>query len=79
MPAGPAILSIQTGAPLITAFVSYSPTGIHITFAPEIAVPAEGSVSEKAAVMTQEMATRFEIGIKSKTEDWHMLQKVWVD
>jgi KDO2-lipid IV(A) lauroyltransferase len=79
MPAGPAILAIQTGAPLITAFVSYTDSGIHISFGAQIPVPPSGSVSEKAAVMTQEMAARFEAVIKGKTEDWHMLQKVWLD
>ena len=79
MPAGPAVLAIQTGAPLITAFVSYTPTGIHIEFGPEIIVPESGTVSEKAAQMTQVVADRFAAGITSKTEDWHMMQKVWLD
>ena len=79
MPAGPAVLAIQTGAPLITAYVSYTESGIHIEFGAEIAVPLEGSVAEKAAEMTQAMAERFEMGIKAKTEDWHMMQKVWVE
>ena len=79
MPAGPAVLAIQTGSPLITAFVSYTPTGIHIAFGEEIAVPENGTVSEKAALMTQIVADRFAAGITAKTEDWHMMQKVWID
>jgi KDO2-lipid IV(A) lauroyltransferase len=79
MPAGPALLSIQTGAPLITAYVQYSDVGIHIIFEPTIEIPREGTTTEKAAVMTQAMANRFAKNIKAKTEDWHMLQRIWID
>jgi len=79
MPAGPALLSIQTGAPLITAFVEYSDNGIHINFESEIHIPAQGTSVEKANAMTQIMADRFATHIKRKTEDWHMLQRIWID
>ena len=79
MPGGPALLSIQTGAPLITAFVAYSPAGIHITFGPEIDVPASGTTADKAAVMTQNVANWFAVHIARDTEDWHMLQRIWID
>ena len=79
MPAGPALLSIQTGTPLITAYVQYSPNGIHIIFEPIIEIPASGSSVEKAQAMTQVMADRFALNIANKTEDWHMLQRIWID
>lgn len=79
MPVGPAILSIQTGAPLITAFVSYTPTKLKIEFLPAIPVPSTGSNQEKILQMIQETAYRFESAIKVKTEDWHMLQRVFLD
>ena len=79
MPGGPALLAIQTGAPLITAFVAYEGKGIRITFGPEIAVPASGSTSEKAALMTQHVADWFAEAIAGDTEDWHMLQRIWID
>ena len=79
MPAGPALLSIQTGAPLITAYVSYTENGIHIEFGDVIRVPEGESTSEKVSLMTQECADWFAARIKRKTTDWHMLQRIWVD
>ena len=79
MPAGPALLAIQTGAVLITAFVRYTKTGIHIDFLGPIPVPSSGTISEKVAVMTQKAADNFAIGLQSHTQDWHMLQRIWVD
>ena len=79
MPVGPAVLSLQTGAPLITAFVSYTPTKLRIEFTSPIAHPANGSQQEKVLAMIQETANRFASGITSKTEDWHMLQRVFID
>ena len=79
MPGGPALLAIQTGADLITAYVKYEEVGIRIIFEEPIPVPAEGSVGEKAAAMTQVMADRFARQISGHTVDWHMLQRIWVD
>lgn len=78
-PAGPALLAIQTGAPLITAFVKYEKTGIRIIFEEEIAIPESGDQSEKISAMTQICADRFGRLIKAHTEDWHMLQRIWID
>jgi KDO2-lipid IV(A) lauroyltransferase len=79
MPAGPALLSIQTGAPLITAFVSYTKTGIHIDFDPEIPVPDSGTTAEKVSIMIQQTADRLEKRLKDHLVDWHMLQRIWID
>ena len=79
MPAGPAVLSIQTGAPLLTAFVRYTDVGIEITFEPAIPVPTEGKQSEKIAQMIQESATRLERQLALHLTDWHMLQRIWID
>lgn len=79
MPAGPAVLSIQTGAPLLTAFVRYTFEGIEIFFEPAIEIPAEGKQSEKIAVMIQESAARLERHLTLHLTDWHMLQRIWID
>ena len=79
MPGGPALLALQTGAPLITAFVQYERRGIRIIFQAPIAIPAPGTQNERVAAMTQECADRFASSIKNSTEDWHMLQRIWVD
>ena len=78
MPPGPAILALKTDAPLITAFVSYTETGIHIDFN-EISIPSSGSDEEKVSNIVQKMAQQFEVGITAHPEDWHMLQRIWTD
>ena len=78
MPAGPALLALKTGAPLITAFVSYTEAGIHIDFN-EVILPATGSDEAKVSQIVQSMATQFEHGISKHPEDWHMLQRIWTD
>ena len=79
-PAGPASLAIQTGAALMPVscwFEGEDEWGAHIY--DEIPVPADGTRKEKAAAMTQAMATAFEDGIREHPQDWHMLQKLFVN
>jgi KDO2-lipid IV(A) lauroyltransferase len=78
-PAGPALLAIQTGAALITAFIRYSKTGIYITFGEEIPVPSDGDTSSKVSIMVQEIADRFTVDLQKDPVDWHMLQRIWED
>ena len=78
MPAGPALLAVKTEAPLITAFVSYTENGIHIVFR-NVPLPTTGTQEEKVAQIVQMTATQFEDGIRQNPEDWHMLQRIWVD
>ena len=78
MPAGPALLAVRTGIPLITAFVSYTDTGIHIEFN-SVDIPSDGSESERIAKVVQICADHFARGIASSPQDWHMLQRIWID
>jgi KDO2-lipid IV(A) lauroyltransferase len=78
MPAGPALLALKTGAPLITAFVSYTESGIHIDFN-EVALAESGSDEERVSATVQKMAHQFEVGISAHPQDWHMLQRIWID
>ncbi len=78
MPAGPALLALRTKAPLITAFVSYTDTGIHIEFN-TVVLPSSGIDSENVQEIVQMTAQQFESGIAKVPQDWHMLQRIWVD
>ena len=78
MPAGPAVLAIKEGLPLVVAHVSYAKPGIHIDFH-SISVPTDGSDEERIAATVQNIASTFEIGISERPEDWHMLQRIWVE
>ena len=78
MPAGPAVLALKTGAVFLTAFVNYTKSGIHITF-DELILPQDGSQEEKVSYLVQQSADNFERGIAQHPEDWHMLQRIWID
>ncbi len=73
MPAGPAALSLKTGAPLIPATLHYDGPDLVITF--HDVVDPEGG----AAAMTQRCADAFALGIAEHPQDWHMLQRIFLD
>ncbi|MER6576656.1 phosphatidylinositol mannoside acyltransferase [Nonomuraea sp. NPDC001023] len=79
VPAGPPLLAVQTGAALLPATVYFvgDDWGIHIH--EEIPVPAEGTRQEKVAAVAQAMTDVFEKGIAEHPEDWHMLQRLWLE
>ncbi|GAA0381677.1 lipid A biosynthesis lauroyl acyltransferase [Acrocarpospora corrugata] len=79
MVAGPALLAIQTGAALVPAVPTFEGAEWGLQVFEEIPVPAEGTRQEKVAAMTQGMAIAFEKGIAEHPEDWHMLQRLWLD
>ena len=78
MPAGPAIIAIRTGIPLVTAFVSYTESGIHVDLR-EIAIPIDGDEESRIKAAVQLCADNFAAGIKEFPHDWHMMQRIWVD
>ncbi|TCC47405.1 phosphatidylinositol mannoside acyltransferase [Kribbella capetownensis] len=73
MPAGPAALSLRTGAPLIPATLHYDGPQLVITF--HDAIEPEGGT----AGMTQRCADAFAAGIAAHPQDWHMLQRIFLD
>ncbi|MBT2399143.1 phosphatidylinositol mannoside acyltransferase [Streptomyces sp. ISL-100] len=80
MPSGPALLAQQTGALLlpVTLWYDESPVmggRIH----PPVDVPESGTKAEKTSVMTQALADAFATGIAGHPQDWHMLQRLWLD
>ena len=79
MPAGPAILAIKSGSPLVTAYIRYLDEGIEITFDETIQLPISGSEEEQIRIVTQSMADNFAKSIQDSPVDWHMLQRIWVD
>jgi phosphatidylinositol dimannoside acyltransferase len=79
LPAGPAALAVQTGAALMPVSCWFDgETGWGARVHDEIPVPETGTRREKAAVMTQQLASVFEEAIREHPEDWHMLQRLFV-
>jgi KDO2-lipid IV(A) lauroyltransferase len=79
MPAGPGLLAVHTGAALIPAILYFEGRDWGLQFHEEIAVPEEGTRKEKVAAVMQGLATVFEKGITEHPEDWHMLQRLWLE
>ncbi|MFF2195726.1 phosphatidylinositol mannoside acyltransferase [Streptomyces sp. NPDC058157] len=80
MPAGPALLAQQTGAALLPVTLHYGDAPkMYGRIHPEVDVPGTGTRPEKTAVMTQAVADAFASGIAEHPEDWHMLQRLWLD
>ena len=80
MPAGPAALAHDTGAALLPVTLHYPDRrdwGARIH--PQVEVPAAGDRADKIRVMTQRVAHAFAEGIAEHPQDWHMLQRVWVE
>ncbi|MDP9796301.1 KDO2-lipid IV(A) lauroyltransferase [Catenuloplanes nepalensis] len=80
MPGGPALLAVRTGAPLYVVQMWNDPDGTaHGRLVGPIPVPDQGTLDEKVRFLTQQIADRLAKGIAEHPEDWHMLQRVWVD
>jgi KDO2-lipid IV(A) lauroyltransferase len=73
MPAGPAALSMRTGAPLIPTTLYYDGPDLVITF--HDVVDKLGGL----AAMTQHCADAFAEGIAAHPQDWHMMQRIFMD
>ncbi len=85
MAAGPAALTLASGAALHPVSIHYEPVAdsgwrqrIVITFHDRVAVPTSGTTRQKAEAMTQECADTLGGAIREHTADWHMLQRVFV-
>ena len=78
MPAGPATLSLRTGAPLLAAAVYFAPRGgHHAVVMPPVPAQREGRLRDDVGRVTQELAHRFEELIRAAPEQWHLLQPNW--
>lgn len=89
MAAGPAALAVATGASLYPVSVHYEPVPradvpsgwrTVVTFHDRVPDPgaASGTSRARAAAMTQACADVFSGAIREHTQDWHMMQRVFV-
>jgi KDO2-lipid IV(A) lauroyltransferase len=79
MPAGPAVLALRTGAPLIPATIYQRNDGTWVaTVLPAIDLPdAEGP--DGVAILTQRLADRFQELIAVEPSQWHVFNTYWID
>jgi KDO2-lipid IV(A) lauroyltransferase len=77
MPPGPATLAIRNEAPLLPVAPYFDGYGHRVVIRPPIAVPSEGTRTEKIQQMTQTLARHFEDFIRAAPEQWHVVVPNW--
>lgn len=77
LPAGPALLSLATGAPVVVAPVYQTEDAWRcVMFAP-LSVELTGNRRADVVALTRAMAADFERAISAAPSDWHVFQPAW--
>ena len=77
LPAGPALLAITTGAPILTAPVYQTRDGWRIVFGAPLPADVTGERRRDVEELTGRMAREFERAISAAPADWHVFQPAW--
>lgn len=77
IPAGPALLSLTTGAPLIVTPTYTTPDGWRIEIREPLSIEPTGDKRADVRALTILMARTFEEAIAAAPSDWHMFQPGW--
>ena len=77
LPAGPALLSLSTGAPLCVSAVFTTAEGWHAVIDPPLEIERSGVMRQDVTVLTNLIAAGFERSIAAAPQDWHMFQPAW--
>jgi lauroyl/myristoyl acyltransferase len=77
VPAGPALLSLRSGAPLVDCPVYTRDDGWEVRIEEPLEIERSGVIGEDVAALSRLMAERFERAIAAKPTDWHMFQPAW--
>lgn len=76
MPAGPALLALSAGAPLISG-PTYTTREGWVEVLTPVSIEPTGRRKEDVIALTQALATAFERAIAAAPPDWHMFQPAW--
>ena len=79
LPAGPALLALSSGAPIVVAAIYETPGGWRCVLHPLADVPLGGTRRVDATAITREIARAFERAISASPPDWHLFQPGWSD
>lgn len=77
VPAGPALLSLSTGAPLLVCPVYTTTSGWRIEIGEPLAIEPTGSTRGDVTALSRRMAAEFERAIAARPSDWHLFQAGW--
>jgi phosphatidylinositol dimannoside acyltransferase len=77
-PAGPALLAVRSGAPLLPVGLSFLPHGRHgVRILPPLPTDRRGRLRDDVARVTQHLADVFEELIAAVPDQWLMMQPNW--
>ena len=77
-PAGPALLALRSGAPLMTCAIYQRPRGLyHAVLQPPLDSTRTGRMRQDVQRLTEEMARSLEGLIRLAPEQWHLFQPNW--
>ena len=80
LPAGPAMLGLRTGAPVLPTGVYFTPryNGHHAIVRPPLtATRLGGGLRDDVARVTQSLARELEFLIRRAPDQWHLFQPNW--
>ena len=77
LPAGPALLALRTGAPLIPAAVYWRGGARHAVARPPLDTARRGSIRSDVARVVQDYAAALEDLIRAAPEQWHLMSPNW--
>lgn len=77
VPAGPAMLSLSTGAPVLACGVFTLEDGWEIRVGPPLRIDRTGHMRADVVALSSRMAEAFERSIASRPSDWHLFQPGW--
>lgn len=77
LPAGPALLSLSTGAPLLVCSLATTDDGWFVRINPPLEIDRTGNVRDDVATLTRLMGREFERAIAARPAEWHMFQPGW--
>lgn len=77
LPAGPALLSLSTGAPLLVCPTWTMPEGWLVQVGAPLEIERTGRMKEDVTALTRRMGEEFERAIAARPPDWHLFQPAW--
>jgi len=76
MPAGPALIALSSGAPLLSG-PTFTTTDGWLEVLSEVSIEPTGRRKEDVVALTRALAASFEKAIASAPPDWHLFQPGW--
>ena len=77
LPAGPALMSLRTGAALLPTAVYFTDRGVHGVIRPPLTIERTDNLRDDVTTLSQVLATELETLIRRAPEQWHLMVPNW--